>query len=334
MPATLVAKLNPQDNLEEWQAHQRHGLGGNDAGAVLGIHPFMSAADVYNSKLGILPPVAVTPMMRRGVKLEAVAADEYSEATGIELVRGTSELPEGILADSERPWLIGNFDRVVKGQRYIAEIKVVGLRAWAEMKAQGVRKYVWVQGQHYLGISGYDRVLFIIFNAEQWDFLGREQGGIWVERDDEFIDQERELLTEFWEHNVKAGVAPAEPVDLDAEAIPAVPVSEIVTMDSPEWAEAALLLKEAKDIIAGGKELEEKAQAQLKQMMTEANAGVATGGCLKSLHWKPSKPRETWDGKAMAAALTKLGQDVRPFKKTGNPSRPFKPYFTKEAYVG
>ena len=334
MPATLVAKLNPQDNLEEWQAQQRHGLGGNDAGAVLGIHPFMSAADVYNSKLGLLPPVAATPMMRRGVKLEAVAADEYSEATGIELVRGTSELPEGILADSDRPWLIGNFDRVVKGRRDIAEVKVVGLRAWAEMKAQGVRKYVWVQGQHYLGISGYDRVLFIIFNAEQWDFLGRAQGGIWVERDDEFIAQERELLTEFWQDHVKAGVAPAEPVDLDAEAIPVVPASEIVTMDSPEWIEAAQLLKEAKGIIAGGKELEEKAQAQLKQMMTEANAGVATGGCLKSLHWKPSKPRETWDGKAMAAALTKLGQDVRPFKKTGKASRPFKPYFTKEVYIG
>ena len=330
MPATLVAKLNPQDDLEEWQAQQRHGLGGNDAGAVLGIHPFMTAAEVYNSKLGLLPPVATTPQMRRGVKLEAVAADEYTEATGLELVRGTSDLPEGILADSERPWLIGNFDRVVKGQRDIAEIKVVGLRAYAEMKAQGVRKYVWVQGQHYLGISGYDRVLFIIFNAEQWDFLGREQGGIWVERDDEFIAQERDLLTEFWLNNVTAKVAPAEPVDLDAETIPVVPASEIVTMDSPEWAEAAQLLKEAKDIIAGGEELEERAKAQLKKMMTEARATVATGGCLKSVHWKTSSGRTTWDGKGMAALLTKLGEDVRPFKKTGNPSRPFKPYFQKE----
>lgn len=333
MPATLVAKLNPQDDLEAWQAEQRHGLGGNDAGAVLGIHPFMTPADVYNSKLGLLPPVVATPMMRRGVKLEAVAADEYMEATGIELVRGTEDLPEGILADSERPWLIGNFDRVVKGQRDIAEIKVVGLRAYAEMKAKGVRQYVWVQGQHYLGISGYDRVVFIIFSPEQWDFLGREQGGIWIERDEEFIAQERELLGEFWENNVKAGVAPAEPVDFDAETVPVVPASEIVTMDSPEWAEAALLLKEAKDIIAGGEELEERAQAQLKAMMSRANATVATGGCLKSLHWKPSKARETWDGKAMAAKLTALGQDVRPFKKTGNPSRPFKPYFVKEVFV-
>ncbi len=330
MPAELVAKLTPQDDLPAWLEEQRKGLGGNDAGAILGVHPFHSPLDVFNEKLGQPLPRVVTPLMERGVVLEPIAADEYTKRTGVKLQRGHSGLPVGILADSERPYLRGNFDRVVVGKRALAEIKVVSLRVWAEMKALGLRQYVWVQGQHYLGISGYDQICFIIFSPERWEFLGQEQGGIWVDRDDEFISLERERLAEFWHNNVLAGLPPLEPPDpADAEKIPEVPVSEIVTMDGPEWAEAALLLREAREILAGGKELEAQAQARLQEMMTAAGAQVAQGGCLKAVHWKHAKPRETWDGPAMASKLSALGVAPAKYKKVGKPSRPFKPYFHK-----
>lgn len=307
MPPQLVAKLTPQEDLRGWLTEQRNGLGGNDAGAVLGVHPFQSARDVFMSKTSRseLPASraeeAATPLMRRGLKLEAIAADEYTEATGIKLQRGHAGLPVGILADSERPYLRMNFDRVVMGQKALAEIKVVSLKVYAEMRAKGLRQYVWVQGQHYLGVSGYDRMLFIIFSPERWEFLGQDQGGIWVERDDEFISLERERLGEFWHQHVLAGLPPlAAPPSADAEKIPEIPASEIVTMDSPAWAEAADLLREAREIILGGEQLEDVAKKRLQDLMTEAGAQVAQGGCLKAVHWKPSKPRASWDGKAMA----------------------------------
>lgn len=331
MGCELVAKLTPQEDLAAWREEQRRGLGGNDAGAILGVHPFHSALDVFNEKLGQAPPQTTTPLMRRGVKLEAIAADEYAEATGIRLQRGHAKLPVGILADSERPFMRMNFDRVVMGKRALAEIKVVSLKVYAEMKAQGLRQYVWVQGQHYLGITGYDQVVFIIFSPERWEFLGQEQGGIWVDRDDDFIGMERERLSEFWHQHILTGLPPLDaPAPLDAEKIPQVSAGEIVNMDSPEWDEAALLLREAKEIIAGGEQLEDQAKARLQEMMAGAGAQVATGGCLKALHWKWAKPRETWDAKGMAALLTKVGQDVEPYRKLSAPRRPFKPYFNKE----
>lgn len=50
-PVILVDTANL--SRDEWLAYRRHGIGGSDVAAVLGISPFRTARDIYYDKLNI-----------------------------------------------------------------------------------------------------------------------------------------------------------------------------------------------------------------------------------------------------------------------------------------
>ena len=51
---------------EQWLAYRRTGLGGSDAGAIMGVSPYKSAYAVWADKLGALPPTEDSEPMRQG----------------------------------------------------------------------------------------------------------------------------------------------------------------------------------------------------------------------------------------------------------------------------
>jgi putative phage-type endonuclease len=326
MSANLAVKLTKDQDPEAWQIARRQGLGGSDMAAVLGVHPYKTAEEVYLDKLGLLPEQPPSPAMRRGEVLEPIAADEYQARTGRKLQRGHAGLPTGILAHPEYTWLRANIDRVVMPAeaKTIAEIKVPGLSVFARIKHQGVPPYIQIQGQHYLAVTGYERVLFIIFNAERWEVLDAE-----VERDEEIIGHIIEAGARFWKDHVLAQTPPP-PAEEPQVKLPDVSTSEVVTMDSPQWAEAVALLRDARELKAGAEELEAQAKATLQRLMDEAKAQVAEGEGLR-VYWRPQRGGRYLDTKALQAAHPEL--DLGPFYKTRKASRPFRTYFiaNKEA---
>ena len=252
-------------------------------------------------------------------------ADYYQAKTGMKLQKGHAGLPVGVLRHKEYPWWLMNIDRVLLGERSIVEIKTLNLSRYGRIKAKGVPADVQVQGQHYLGGTNYDRVLFILFSAELWEYME-----VSVEPDPEIIGSIKESGEQFWFDHVLPGVPPeSQPApQLD---LPEVPANEIVTVTAPEWAEAARLLRDAEEIIKGGKELKDGAVGTLKNIMGSVNIQAAEGAGLR-VHWKYSKPGFTWDIKRLMADHPEI--DIEKYKKPKKASRPFKPYFLKgeEAY--
>lgn len=65
---------------EEWLALRRESLGASEVAALLGVHPFMSAYELWAARSGLLADdSSETAPMRRGRMLEAVAVDFLAE---------------------------------------------------------------------------------------------------------------------------------------------------------------------------------------------------------------------------------------------------------------
>jgi putative phage-type endonuclease len=142
-----------QDDRERWLVARRSGLGGSEVAAILGIHPYRSALEVYADKCGLLPPEGETSEVARwGTIFEGPIVDEFARRTGREVVRSNE-----LLRSRLRPWQTVTPDAiqysgVPKGCSGpgLAEVKTTGYGDWEEQ----VPAHVLVQVQHGLAVTG------------------------------------------------------------------------------------------------------------------------------------------------------------------------------------
>ncbi len=142
-----------QDDRERWLAARRSGLGGSEVAAVLGIHPYKSALEVYADKCGLLPPEGETSEVARwGTIFEGPILEEFARRTGREVVRSNE-----LLRSRLRPWQTVTPDAVQysgvpKGCSGpgLAECKTTGFGDWQEQ----IPAHVLVQVQHGLAVTG------------------------------------------------------------------------------------------------------------------------------------------------------------------------------------
>jgi len=184
--------------LTEQQLEQRRAwLGGTDMAAIAGLSPYARPVDVWLDKLGEAPPRAASPMMAMGSLLEPVVADLFTEATGIKLRR-----PAGASHDRLRPWLGGFVDRWAGSDALFEAKWAERSDRWGEQGTSRVPPHYAVQVQHYLGVTGRSTgylAVLLGYADFRWYTL---------ERDEEVIEQLRELGRRFWHENVLAGVPP------------------------------------------------------------------------------------------------------------------------------
>ena len=60
---------------EEWLESRRHGIGGSDASAILGLNPYVSPLKVYADKIGKGKTEETNEAMRQGTDFEQYVAD-------------------------------------------------------------------------------------------------------------------------------------------------------------------------------------------------------------------------------------------------------------------
>lgn len=63
----------------EWLQQRRARLGGSEIAAVLGLSPYESRFSLWHRKLDLVPPVADSPVMEWGRRLEGVVLDKFFE---------------------------------------------------------------------------------------------------------------------------------------------------------------------------------------------------------------------------------------------------------------
>jgi putative phage-type endonuclease len=87
----MIERFRPASR-EEWLSLRKNTIGASEVAALLGVHPWLTAYELWARKSGLIPEIKETPAVRRGRHLEAVA---------IEFLR--EERPEWIIEANQIP---------------------------------------------------------------------------------------------------------------------------------------------------------------------------------------------------------------------------------------
>ena len=208
--AVKTSNLSRQD----WLALRQSGIGGSDIAAIIGVSPYATAYDVYQSKT---QPVneETSEFACWGTVLEDTVAREFSKRSGLKI-----QNVNFLMRHPEHRWAIANIDRAIinpaiKGNvRFkdgklttdqIVEIKTaseyVG-KNWGLEESDEVPDQYQCQAQWYMGVTDTQVCHMAVLIG------GNKYRQYKIERHQDFIDYLFEAAESFWINNVLAGVEP------------------------------------------------------------------------------------------------------------------------------
>lgn len=152
----------PEQDTTEWLDIRRNGIGGSDAGIIMGITPkkWGTRYKLYLEKLGVGAPRETTDAMRRGKLLEPMARQVFIEETGINMV------PKMVWSETH-PFMFASLDGMSDCGKYIFETKAPGKDDHAEAKAGRVPEKYKAQIQHYLAVTGAECCYYTSFALKE-----------------------------------------------------------------------------------------------------------------------------------------------------------------------
>jgi putative phage-type endonuclease len=104
------------------------GIGGSDIAAIVGVHEFTSAFDVWLEKTGRAPADVVNEAMEMGAELEPTILSRYEKKFGVSLIR-----PCPRIRHHERAWQTAQTDGIAPRESLVVEAKYSGYaKAWGE----------------------------------------------------------------------------------------------------------------------------------------------------------------------------------------------------------
>lgn len=187
MQAEILAKTKDIQH-EEWLEFRRHGIGGSDAAAIAGLNPWRSPAEVYLEKVGEIDGPEDNEKMYWGRVLEQLVAEEFNIRTGKKVRRRNA-----ILRHSEYPFMLANVDRLVVGEKAGLECKTASEYAKDQWDSENVPDMYYLQCQHYLAVTGYDRwYLAVLIGGNKFKYYT-------IDRDEEVIEYLIKIEADFWE---------------------------------------------------------------------------------------------------------------------------------------
>ena len=199
---------------EDWLTLRQSGIGGSDIAAIIGVSPYATAYDIYQSKT---QPVneETNEFAYWGTVLEDTVAREFSKRSGLKI-----QNVNFLMRHPEHRWAIANIDRAIinpaiKGNvRFkdgklttdqIVEIKTaseyVG-KNWGLEESDEVPDQYQCQAQWYMGVTDTQICHMAVLIG------GNKYRQYKIERHQDFIDYLFEAAESFWVNNVLAGVEP------------------------------------------------------------------------------------------------------------------------------
>ena len=136
---------------DEWLKLRRTGIGGSDAGAIMGVSPYKGAFSVWADKQGKLPPLEDNEAMRQGRDLEDYVARRFAEASGLRVRHEYS-----MLRSVEHPCMLADIDRRIIGERAGLECKTSRDITMARYRNGEYPMEYYCQCLHYLAVTGWD----------------------------------------------------------------------------------------------------------------------------------------------------------------------------------
>jgi putative phage-type endonuclease len=189
----VSTKQMPKD---EWLKLRKQGIGGSDAGAVIGVNPYKSPVSVYIDKTSEDISYNQNFKMKKGNKFKKFIADEFTDVTGNK-VRKINKM----LKNEKYPYAIANIDRKVVGEKAFLICKTTDSFAKKDWK-DSIPKYYEVQCHHYMAITGATHCYVAVL-------IGNEEVVIHkLDRDEEEIENLMSMEREFWENHVEKDIIP------------------------------------------------------------------------------------------------------------------------------
>jgi putative phage-type endonuclease len=182
----------------EWLALRRElGVGGSEAGSVVGMNPYKSAYTLWAEKTGQVPEFEGNLTTDVGSYLEDFVAKLFEKETGKKVRRKNC-----ILVNTQYPFAFGDVDRVVVGENSVLEIKTTNsLPAMKKFKNGEYCEQWYCQMMHYLAVGGFDKAYLAVLIGCR-DFKIFE-----LKRDEDEIKALMQAEESFW-NNVKTNTPP------------------------------------------------------------------------------------------------------------------------------
>jgi len=275
----VIANTNELSR-EQWLELRKTGIGGSDAGTILGVNPYSSPYALWASKTGLVEDTfkgnAATDW---GNRLERTVAEAFAQETNKAVV----EWP--VMLQGEKPWQLANVDFFIVDKpewngavttvedmgdlriEAILECKTTGIvgrgnaRAWEN---NGVpTSYFW-QGAHYSLVTGVHTVFFACLIGSV-GLVIRERN-----YEQETLGQLLEAEANFWELIQKKSAPDLTGADAEFEVLKALyPESTGTSVEVSEW-----ILDRLADYRQAKAELDE-AEAKVKAARVELEAAIA-----------------------------------------------------------
>lgn len=267
----IKAKFTPiiQDKEpEKWEKLRTTGIGGSDAGAILGLNPYSSPLTIYMAKKDIKSDFTGNNTTEWGHILE----DPIRKQTANELGIAITQVP-GMYTSLEYDWMNANVDGIcVVPDNHVCIVngtEITGIGGH-EIKTSSdgtgfsdseIPDSYYAQVQHYMAVTGLDWFILTVFILRN-----RTAKHYVVRRNEEFIEKLIEVEKDFWENNILANNMPA-PSGTDSENnyLNNLPISDEVILDEMVLS----IIQEEREINRQIKELEQKQTILKNQIITE-----------------------------------------------------------------
>ena len=207
---------------EEWLELRKAGIGGSDAGALMGLSPYESPLSVYRTKVeNRVKNLDDNANVRRGKDLEDLILTKYVQP---ELRKWgyLVEKPTFIITNSKYPYLRANLDGVARsmtGTDYtssmVIEIKCIseyGTTNWDGPDYCGVPAYYYAQVQHYMAVTGMNVAYIFALFDKTWTVKHYR-----IPRDDAFISKMLKVLSTFYNINMNMHIPPMAVLSKDSK---------------------------------------------------------------------------------------------------------------------
>lgn len=286
---------------EEWLKARQAGIGGSDAGTILGVNKWKSKTQLFFEKVNPeLKQQVDNEFIYWGNVLEDVVAKEFEARTG-KKVRKNNKM----LRHPEHEFMLANLDRVIVGEKALLECKTTSQYNIDQWKDDEIPASYLCQIQHYMAVTGYEKAYIAVLCGGN-QFIWKE-----VPRDDELIEIIINAEKDFWYNNVLAGVIPEidgsdATKDFLNHMYKDIDETEVQLSDDVETLLTALeqVKQEEKEL----KELKTQYENKIKHILGNNLAGKTSG---YQVTWKP-QVRKTLDTKKIREIY---GEQLDPYYK-------------------
>lgn len=188
-------------NRDEWLKQRSKGLGGSDAGAVMGLNPYKSAYTLWAEKTGLVSSyVPENEAIRLGNDLEEYVAKRFTEQTGKKVRRS-----KYCYQSKEFPFMRANVDREIVGENACLECKTANPFKDADYSQDVIPPTYYCQCLHYMAVRGLDRMYLAVLVFQKGFYI------YCIDRKDPGVEEDIQALiqteNEFWTH-VMSGEPP------------------------------------------------------------------------------------------------------------------------------